>query len=407
MRNAPAGSKLGVLCLDLDRFKDLNDGLGLASGDAVLKLVGKRLRQAIRHEDLIARLGGDGFGIVQVGAAQPEAAERLAQTLLGSVSQPCELDGRRVVVEASVGIAVAPDDGSSADQLLKNAETALFWVKGHGRGTFKFFDAALGADAQSRQQIAAGLRGALERAELDIHYQPVVNLSTNRVSGFEALLRWRHPELGYVSPKDFIPVAEETGLIVGIGEWVIRRACLDATKWPRHLHVAVNLSSVQFKDPHLVTTVFGALAAAHLAAERLELEITKSVFLQDNQSTAATLHQLRNFGIRIAMDDFGTGYSSLGYLRSFPFDKIKIDQSFVRDIVTSAESRAIVRAVIGLGAEFGLGIVAEGVETAEQLAMLRATECGEVQGLFFSEPRPIADLAEFLADPARPGEIAA
>jgi EAL domain-containing protein (putative c-di-GMP-specific phosphodiesterase class I) len=265
----------------------------------------------------------------------------------------------------------------------------------------------MNAAAQSHHQIAAGLRRALEREELEVHYQPIVNLVAGAVTGFEALLRWRHPERGYIPAAEFIPVAEETGLIVPIGEWVLRRACADATLWPRHLHVAVNLSSVQFTDSRLVTAVFSALAAARLPATCLELEITESVLLKNNQATVATLHQLRDFGISISMDDFGTGYSSLSYLRSFPFDKIKIDQSFVRDVVTSADARAIVRAVVGLGNEFGLTTVAEGVETPEQLAILRAAGCTEVQGFYFSEARPVADLAEFFAEPKPAGSIAA
>jgi EAL domain-containing protein (putative c-di-GMP-specific phosphodiesterase class I) len=284
---------------------------------------------------------------------------------------------------------------------------ALYWVKGHGRRTYQFFDPAMNSEAKSYHQIAIGLRSALEREEMEVHYQPIVNLGSNAVTGFEALLRWRHPKLGYLSPAEFIPVAEETGLIVRIGEWVVHRACADAALWPRNLHVAVNLSSVQVKDPNLVATVFSALAAAHLAAGRLELEITETVLLKDNQATVATLHQLRDFGISISMDDFGTGYSSLSYLRSFPFDKIKIDQSFVRDVVASADARAIVRAVVGLGNEFGLTTVAEGVETPEQLAILRAAGCTEVQGFYFSEARPVADLAEFFAEPKPAGSIAA
>ena len=407
LRLAPAGSRLAVLCLDLDHFKGVNDTLGHPMGDALLVMVADRLRGVIGKNDLIARLGGDGFAIVQIGTEQPEGARRLAQAAMDSLGQPYDLRGSHVVVEASIGIALAPDHGSDADQLLKSAEMAQYWVKAHGRRIYQFFDPAMNIAAQSHHQIAAGLRGALEREELEVHYQPIVNLGTNTVTGFEALLRWHHPELGYVSPAKFIPVAEETGLIVSIGEWVLRRACADAAHWPRNLHVAVNLSSVQFKDQHLVTTVFSALSAAQLPAGRLELEITESVLLKDNQSTVETLHQLRDFGVNISMDDFGTGYSSLSYLRSFPFDKIKIDQSFVRDIVESAESRAIVRAVIGLGVEFGLVTTAEGVETPEQLAILRAAGCTEVQGFYFSEARPVAELAEFFVDPRTPGAIAA
>ena len=407
LRAAPAGSRLAVLCLDLDHFKGVNDTLGHPMGDALLVMVADRLREVIGKNDLIARLGGDGFGIVQVGVEQPEGATHLGQAVMESLSRPYGLQGNQVVVEVSIGIALAPDHGSDPDQLLRNAEMAQYWVKAHGRRTCQLFDSAMNVAAQSRHQIAAGLRSALDREEFEVHYQAIVNLSANAVTGFEALLRWRHPELGLIPPAEFIPVAEETGLIVRIGEWVLRRACADAAHWPRNMHVAVNLSSVQFKDPHLVTTVFSALAAAHLPPGRLELEITESVFLKDNESTVATLHQLRDFGVSISMDDFGTGYSSLSYLRSFPFYKIKIDQSFVRDIVASAESRAIVRAVIGLGVEFGLATTAEGVETPEQLAILRASGCTEVQGFYFSEARPVADLGEFFSDAKSSGSIAA
>ena len=405
--SAPAGSRLAVLCLDLDHFKGINDTLGHEMGDGLLVMVADRLREIAGKDDLVARLGGDGFAIIQMRAAQPEGARRLAQVVLDSLSQPYTLQGNQIAVDVSIGIALAPDHGNDAEQLQKNAEMALYWVKGHGRSAYQFFDPAMNSEAQSYHQIAIGLRSALEREELEVHYQPIVNLNSNTVTGFEALLRWRHPQLGYLSPAEFIPVAEETGLIVRIGEWVVHRACADAALWPRNLRVAVNLSSVQVKDPNLVTTVFSALAAAHLEAGRLELEITETVLLKDNQTTVATLHQLRDFGISISMDDFGTGYSSLSYLRSFPFDKIKIDQSFVRDIVASADARAIVRAVVGLGNEFGLTTVAEGVETPEQLAILRTAGCTEVQGFYFSEARPVADLGEFFTDPKLAGSIAA
>jgi diguanylate cyclase (GGDEF)-like protein len=395
--SAAAGNRLAVLYLDLDRFKGVNETLGAAAGDALLVMVADRLRSVVGADDMLARLGGDSFAIAQTDVEQPEGARRLAQAVADVVGAPFDLDTGPVTVGVSTGIALAAY-GSDAEHLQKNAELALYWVKGHGRGRYQFFDPAMEAAVQSRHQIAAGLRKAIERDQLEVHYQPIVSLISNTIVGFEALLRWRHPDLGYVPPAEFIPVAEEAGLILEIGEWVVRRACADAAKWPRGLHVAVNLSSIQFKDPHLATTIFGALAAAQLAAGRLELEITESVLLEDNRATVATLRQLHEFGVKIAMDDFGTGYSSLSYLRSFPFDKIKIDQSFVRDITTSADSMAIVRAVIGLGAEFGVTTVAEGVETAEQLAILREAGCNEVQGFCFSEARPVDELDEFLLD---------
>lgn len=403
----PVGGHLAVLCLDLDHFKNVNATLGQPNGDALLQMVAARLHEVVGRNNLLARLGGDGFAIVQVDAAMPDGPKQLAQRVIDVLARPFDVNGNHVAIETSIGIAVAPDHGSDGDQLLKNAELAQYWVKTHGRRTYRLFDPEMNAEAQTRQQTAAGLRQAIDREEFEVHYQPIINLRTQAITGFEALVRWRHPERGYIPPGEFIPVAEETGLIVEIGTWVLGRACADAVTWPRGLHVAVNLSSVQFKNSNVATTVFSALAKSHLPANRLDLEITESILLTDNQSTVATLHQLRDFGVGIAMDDFGTGYSSLSYLRSFPFDKIKIDQSFVRDLEVSSDSRAIVRAVIGLGMEFGVAVLAEGVETKEQLAILRSAGCTEVQGFYFSEARPAAELAEFLTDPKWTGSLAA
>lgn len=288
--------------------------------------------------------------------------------------------------------------GIDPDQVLKNADTALYLAKDQGRGTHCFFEPAMAAKVLARRKLEMDLRTAIEREEFELYYQALVNLQSGIVTGFEALLRWHHPERGLVGPTEFIPLAEETGLIVPLGAWILRRACADAATWPRELPVSVNLSAVQFRDQKLVATVLDALAAAELRPGRLELEITESVLLEENERTLATLRELQDLGIRISMDDFGTGYSSLSYLRSFPFDKIKIDQSFIRDLVGSDDSLAIVRAVTGLGAALGIATTAEGVETSEQLAALRAEQCTEGQGYFFSRPRPLSELEEFFSD---------
>jgi predicted signal transduction protein with EAL and GGDEF domain len=301
------------------------------------------------------------------------------------------------VIGASVGIAIAPDDGNDADQLLKNADMALYRAKDDGRGRFHFFEPEMDAKAQARRLLELDLRKAVVAGEFEVFYQPIVNLAANRISGFEALLRWNHPTRGRVAPNEFIPLAEETGLIVAIGEWVIRQACADAKTWPADLRVAVNVSPLQFRNKNLVSTVMSALAASGLHADRLELEITETVLMHDNDATLAVLHQLRSLGVRISMDDFGTGYSSLSYLRSFPFDKIKIDQSFVRDLIEKPDSIAIIRAVAGLGHSFGMTTTAEGVETQEQLDQMRAEGCTEVQGYFYSKPMPASEVAPLLS----------
>jgi predicted signal transduction protein with EAL and GGDEF domain len=299
-------------------------------------------------------------------------------------------------VGASVGIAFFPADGSDADQLLKNADIAMYGAKAQGRGAFRFFEPAMDARMKARRLLELDLRKAIEQEQLEVYYQPVVDVVSNAVSGFEALLRWRHPVRGMVSPVEFIPVAEETGLITRLGEWVLRQACTDATAWPGRIKVAVNLSPVQFRSPNLVQAVFSALASSHLDPTRLELEITEAVLLQDSRVVLDTLHQLKDYGVKIAMDDFGTGYSSLSYLRSFPFDKIKIDQSFVRGLGSSHDALPIIRAVTGLGASLGMTTTAEGVEIREQLDTLREEGCNEVQGFLFSPAVPAGDVADLL-----------
>ena len=386
------GEHAAILSLDLDRFKQVNDTLGHPVGDALLKIVAERLRRVLREDDTVARLGGDEFAVVQLGAAQPEGATNLAQRLIDAVNAPYEIEGQQIVVGTSVGIAIAPTDGHSVMALLKCADVALYRAKTDGRGRYRFFEPGMDAAMQARRVLELDLRAALVNGEFELHYQPVVNIATRQVTGFEALLRWRHPQRGLVSPADFIPLAEELGLIVPIGEWVLRHACGDAASWPDPITVAVNLSPVQFKSARLSETVMLALASSGLSPHRLELEITEGVLLVEHETTLAVLHQLRTLGVRIAMDDFGTGYSSLSYLRSFPFDKIKIDRSFIQNMAQDESSFAIVRAVVGLSGRLGMATTAEGVETAEQLDSVRAEGCTEVQGFYFSRAKPACEV---------------
>ena len=367
--------------------------MGHAAGDEILKAVGERLRDCIRSTDIVARLGADEFSILQIGAEQPIAATALATRVLETISAPYAFDGSPVKLGASIGIAVSPADGRSTDELLKNADLARHLAKHEERGTYRFFEPGTDAHMQARRRLQLDLHKALGNGEFVLNYQPLVNLERDEISGMEALLRWNHPQRGRVSPAEFVPLAEENGQIVPIGEWALRQACADAVTWPDHIKVAVNLSAVQFKSRNLVETVFSALAVSGLQPHRLELEVTESVLLQNNETTLATLHQLRALGVRIAMDDFGTGYSSLSYLRSFPFDKIKIDRCFVADLAdVSADSHAILRAVAGLGISLGITTTAEGVETKEQVDRVRQEGCTEMQGYYFSPPRPIEEI---------------
>jgi diguanylate cyclase (GGDEF)-like protein len=394
---AKRGEDVAILCLDIDHFKSVNDTLGHPLGDLLLRAVADRLRECVRETDLIARLGGDEFAIVQVGAAQPTGATNLASRLIDAVGAPYDLDGHQLVVGLSIGIALAPADGSESRQLLKNADMALYRAKSDGRGVYRFFEPAMGARMQARRRLESDLRNALAAGEFVLHYQPLVDARTEHIRGFEALIRWCHPQRGMIAPSAFIPLAEETGMIVPLGEWVLRQACQEAAAWPGDLSVAVNLSPAQFKGRKLVAAVTGAIAAASLAPSRLELEITESVLLQDGEGTIATLHQLRAAGIRISMDDFGTGYSSLGYLRTFPFDKIKIDRSFIHDMPERGDSLAIVRAVAAISSSLGMTTTAEGVETRDQFEQLRKEGLTEVQGNLFSPPRPATELADLVA----------
>jgi diguanylate cyclase (GGDEF)-like protein len=382
------GESIAILCLDLDYFKSVNDTLGHPIGDALLQSVATRLRECLRDEDIVARLGGDEFAIIQIGASQPDGATSLAKRINSMLSAPYEIGGHQVVIGSSIGIALAPADGTDSDKLLKSADMALYRAKADGRGTYRYFEPEMDAKMQTRRALEIDLRKALACEEFELHYQPLVRINTGETEGFEALVRWNHPQRGMVSPAEFIPLAEEIGLIVPLGEWILRQACADAAKWPAHIRVAVNLSPVQFKSSDLVLGVFNALAKSKLAAARLELEITETVLLQKSETTLDTLHRLRSMGVRISMDDFGTGYSSLSYLRSFPFDKIKIDQSFIQDLTTRDDALVIVRAVSAIGSSLGIETTAEGVESEAQLEKLRSEGFTQVQGYLLGRPLP-------------------
>ncbi len=396
------GETLAVHLLDLDHFKTVNDTLGHPAGDKLLKMVAARLRALVRETDTIARMGGDEFAILQAGISQPADATALALRVIQSLSAPYELDDIPVVIGTSVGIAVGPADGTAPDQLIRNSDLALYRAKGDGRSTYRFFSPEMDAQVQVRRTMEHDLRKALAAGEFELHYQPVVNLGSGEISGVEALIRWRHPQNGLVPPATFIPVAEEIGFIIQLGEWALREACRAAAAWPEHVKVAVNLSPIQFRNPGFVSIVVGALAASGLSADRLELEITEGMLVQDSEGTLDTLFQLRGLGVRIAMDDFGTGYSSLSYLQSFPFDKIKIDRSFVKDIAEGAGSLNIVRAVAAMANGLGMTTTAEGVETKEQLDTVRAEGCTEMQGFLFSKPLPIDELEHLFAEKCAP-----
>ena len=391
---------LAVHHLDLDQFKAVNDTFGHAAGDKLLKIVAERLRALVRDSDTIARMGGDEFVIVQMPISDPAEAKLLAQRIIAAMSEPFDLDGHQAVIGTSVGIATGPGEGLTPDKMLRNADLALYRAKDHGRGTFRFFEPAMDLQMQTRRVMEQDLRRALPAGEFELYYQPVVDLGSNEVSGFEALIRWNHPKHGLVAPAAFIPLAEEIGFIIPMGEWVIRQACATAARWPEELRVAVNISAAQFRNSGLLPVIVGALSASGLSPTRLEIEITETVLLQNRETTLAVLHQLRALGIRIAMDDFGTGYSSLTYLQSFPFDKIKIDRSFVKDIGHNTGSLNIVRAVAALANGFGMSATAEGVETHGQLAQIVAAGCTEMQGYLFSQPLPAAEIEElFLSQP--------
>jgi diguanylate cyclase (GGDEF)-like protein len=385
------GSLFALHCLDLDQFKVINDTLGHPAGDALLVEAGQRLMHAARGQ-FVARLGGDEFVVLQALGQDREAVDRLARDILSAISQPLRIEGNEIIPTTSIGIALAPDDGTDGEALLKNADLALYRAKEAGRGTFAFFEESLNERAQVRRQLETDLRQAIDRGEFELYYQPLFDLEQNRICSFEALLRWNHPKRGLISPAEFVPVAEEAGLIVPIGAWVIREACSRAMTWPEHIRIAVNVSPVQFHRGGLQETILQALANSGLAPGRLEVEITESIFLEGGEATLRLLHSLRKLGIRVALDDFGTGYSSLSYLQSFPFDKLKIDRSFIQNLLTRDGASAIVRAITELAQALGIETTAEGVEETAQLMELRSHGCSSVQGFLFAEPMTAADV---------------
>jgi diguanylate cyclase (GGDEF)-like protein len=396
------GERLAILYLDLDHFKTANDTLGHPVGDELLRAVAGRLRSCIRDTDTVARVGGDEFAIIQTAIEAPHNVTTLACRICDTIRVPYEIDGHTMIIDSSIGISLAPDDGIDPDALLKNADMALYRAKADGRGTYRFFEPEMDTRMHARRALELALRCALAKQEFELYYQPIINLDDNTITSFEALIRWHHPERGTVLPGEFISLSEEIGLIIPLGEWIIRRACTDAAKWPADVGVAVNLSPIQLTHPNLLPAVVGALAASGLAPHRLEVEITEAVLMQNTEVTVATLHRLRDLGVHISMDDFGTGYSSLSYLRSFPFEKIKIDRSFVKDLGQGEESAAIVRAVAGLAKSLHMRTTAEGVETEHQMQQVRSLGCTEIQGFLFSPPLSLQDVDRLLKSRTEP-----
>jgi diguanylate cyclase (GGDEF)-like protein len=388
--------QLAVLYIDIDEFKSVNDSLGHPVGDELLKAVAQRLSGCVRNTDFVARLGGDEFAIVQTGVKNPADVMDLVIRIYQAIRVPVECLGHQLVTDASIGIALAPQDGTDLDQLLKNADLAMYGAKADGRRTYRFFERAMDARVRARRALELDMRQAIVEGQFEIAYQPIVDLRSGAVSGCEALLRWRHPERGMVSPADFIPVAEDIGLISELGEWVLASACIEAASWPDHIKLAVNVSPVQFRNHTLALHVASALASSGLAANRLELEITEAVLIRDDETALAILHQLRAVGVRIALDDFGTGYSSLSYLQRFPFDKIKIDRCFVTDIAEPDGSSSIVQAVVNIASARNMTTTAEGVETEAQRELLGALGCTEMQGYLFSAAKPAAEVRRLL-----------
>jgi diguanylate cyclase (GGDEF)-like protein len=390
------GTRLAVFYLDLDNFKGINDTLGHQLGDELLKCVGDRLRACVPANVTVARVGGDEFAIILPDLGEINDAAVLANQVCEAIRPLCDLCGHAVITDTSIGIAIAPDDGTDPDELMKNADMALYRAKAAGRGTFRFFEPEMDASIKARRALEGSLRAALAEGQFTLHYQPILNPSENSITCCEALIRWQHPERGLVGPAEFISVAEEIGLIIPIGEWVLRRACADAARWPNGTKVAVNLSAIQVMNANLVPVVIGALAAAGLPAERLELEITETVMMQNTEATLATLHRLHELGVKISLDDFGTGFSSLSYLRRFPFDKLKIDRSFIRDLSGDENALAIVRAVTTMAKSLGMITTAEGVETEQQLGQVSRLGCNEVQGYFIGRPQRLEEIGRLL-----------
>ena len=399
LKRVRRGERLAVLYLDLDHLKRVNDTLGHSVGDKLLKGVADRLRGCVREIDMVARLSGDEFAIIQTSISRPSDAADLATRAREMIHEPFVLDGYQVIVDISVGISIAPNDATELNELLKTADIALYEAKNTGRGTYCFYQTEMNERMQTRSRLERDLQSALTNGEFELFYQPIVDLEDNRIKTYEALLRWRHPERGLISPTEFIPIAEETGLIVPLGEWVLRTACAEAANWPDDIGIAVNVSAIQLTSKNLINTVLGAIASTGLSASRLILEITELVFLENTFANLATLKSLHKLGVQFAMDDFGTGYSSLGYLVSFPFNKIKIDRSFIAGLADKTESRAVVRAIADLARSLNMRIVAEGVETAEQREHAQMLGCTDIQGYLISAPRPVGEIRElFLID---------
>jgi diguanylate cyclase (GGDEF)-like protein len=389
---------LAILYLDLDRFKAVNDTLGHPAGDNLLCQVAERLRESVREGDWITRLGGDEFAIAQIGVEQPRAAEMLAERLIDTIGRPYDVAGQRVVVGVSVGITLIGRDDVDVDQLLRRADMALYAAKRSGRGTWRFFEPEMEFEAQARRGLEMDLRNAMEQGELALYYQPQIAIADGRVRGFEALLRWQHPDRGLVMPGDFIGCAEDTGLIVPIGIWALQTALREARHWPSDVRVSVNLSPFQLARDDLADTIQAALAEAGVTGDRLELEITETALIQHYHVGLSALKRLQALGVRIAMDDFGTGYASLSHLRSFPFDRLKIDLSFVAGITESPQGAAVVRAILQLASSLNISSTAEGVETQAQLDQLALGGCEEAQGFLFSPARPASEVPRLLAD---------
>jgi diguanylate cyclase (GGDEF)-like protein len=386
---------VALLFIDLDGFKSINDTLGHLTGDKLLKSIAARIEETVRDVDRVGRLGGDEFAVIQTDCEQPRGGATLASRLIDAITRPYQIDGSQMVIGASIGVAVSSTTTRDPEDLLKSADLAMYRAKADGRGTFRFFEPHLDACAQARRAMEYLLRTADIETSFDIYYQPLVDVRSRKITCLEGLLRWKHLERGYIPPSEFIPLAEEIGMIVTLGEWVLCRACAEAVKWPEPIKVAVNLSPVQFRYGGLPAAIKAALDESGLAPHRLELEITESVLL-DKANSLAVLKEIRELGVTISMDDFGTGYSSLNYLRSFRFDKVKIDRSFVNDLTEGSDSIAIVRAITDLGRTFGMTTVAEGVETMEQLRCLEVEGCTQVQGYLLSPPLPAGEIPDLL-----------
>jgi diguanylate cyclase (GGDEF)-like protein len=393
------GQRLAIHYIGVDHFKTINDALGYAAGDDLLKSVAARLQGVVRDADAVARIGGDEFALIQVGDLQAQDIANRAEQIMELVAEPHDVAGQRLAINASIGIALAPDDGNNAEELIKNAALALHRVKELGRGAYFFYEKELNARMQARRKLEADMRDAISAGEFELYFQPIFNIARREITGAEGLLRWHHRERGMVLPREFIPVAEDSGLIVPLGTWVLRQACLAAQRWPSHMSVSVNLSSIQFERTGLVQAIAAALAESRLQPSRLEIEITESVLLRDSEVNLAIVDQLIELGVSIALDDFDTGYSSLAYLQRFSFDRIKIDRSFIKDIEFNEGSFKIVRGIVGLAHSLGLAVTAEGVETEAQFAVVRGEGCDDVQGYYIGRAKPLKSVEERLGPP--------